>query len=170
MAMRGHQRSREHVRSQHREHHRFRQRHEQELRHAGQKKHRHEHDADAKSGNERRHGDLLRAIQNGADGFFALRQIAVDVFDFHRGVVHQDPDGQRQAAKRHDVDGFAQRAEHADGNENGKRNGNGDDQRAAPVSKEKQNHQRSEAGGDQRFTDHALHRRAHENGLVEHLR
>ena len=42
--------------------------------------------------------------------FLALLQVALDVFDFHRGVVHQDAHGQRQAAQRHDVDGLAQRA------------------------------------------------------------
>ena len=38
-------------------------------------------------------------------------QVAIDVLDFDGGVVHQDADGQRQAAEGHDVDGFVQRVE-----------------------------------------------------------
>ncbi len=61
---------------------------------------------------------------------------------FHRGVVHQNSDRQRQPAQRHDVDGLAQRAQHQDRGENRKRNGNRDDQRAAPASQEHQDHDR----------------------------
>ena len=103
--------ARPHVGSQHRENHRFRQRHEQKFRHARKKKHRDEHDADTQSGNKRRYSDLLRAVQNGLHRFLTHRQIAVDIFDFHRGVIDQNAHGQRQSAQRHDVDGFAQRAE-----------------------------------------------------------
>ncbi len=35
-----------------------------------------------------------------------MAKIAVDVFDFHRGIVHQNADRQRHAAQRHDVDGL----------------------------------------------------------------
>ena len=96
----------------------------------------------AKRRHQRGHGDLLRAVENRAHRLLALRQVAVDVFDFHCGVVHQDAHGQRQAAERHDVDGFAQRAQHEDRDQHGKRNGNGNDQGAAPVSQEQQDHQR----------------------------
>ena len=41
----------------------------------------------------------------------AFFEIALDVLDGDGGVVHQDADGQRQAAQRHDVDGFVQRAQ-----------------------------------------------------------
>ena len=37
--------------------------------------------------------------------------VAVDVLDFHRGIIHQDSNRERQSAQRHDVDGFPQRAE-----------------------------------------------------------
>ncbi len=66
LGQRRHQRSREAVGRQHREHHRFGQRHEQVARHAAQKKHRQENDADAQRGNQRRNGDLRRAVQDGA--------------------------------------------------------------------------------------------------------
>ena len=72
--------------------------------------------------NQRRKGDLRRAVQNAGVQIFTLIEIAVDIFDGYGGVVHQDSHRQRQAAQRHDVDGFAQSAQDADGSENGKRN------------------------------------------------
>ncbi len=51
----------------------------------------------------------------------ALRQVSIDIFDRHGGVVHQNADGQRQAAQRHQVDGFVQRAQHGDGDQNRER-------------------------------------------------
>ena len=38
-------------------------------------------------------------------------EVAVDVLDLHRGVVHQDADRQGEAAERHDVDGLAESAQ-----------------------------------------------------------
>ena len=61
----------------------------------------------AQSGDERRHGDLLRAIENRARHGLLHAQVAVDVFDFDGGVVDQNADRQRQAAERHHVDGLA---------------------------------------------------------------
>ena len=77
---------------------------------AGEQQHRHEHDADAKRGDEGRRGDLLRAIEHGAHQRLLHGHVAVGVFDFHGGVVHQDADRQRQAAERHHVDGLAHQA------------------------------------------------------------
>ena len=62
----------------------------------------------AERGNESRGGDLLRAIQHGAHQRLLHGHVAVGVLDFHGGVVHQDADGQRQAAQGHHVDGLAQ--------------------------------------------------------------
>ncbi len=136
--------------------HRFGERNEQVARHAGKKKHRHEHDADRKRGNQRGHGDLRSAVQNGLDDFLALVDVAVDVFDFDRGVVHQNADGERQAAESHDVDRFAECAQHDDRSQDRKRDRDRDDQRAAPAAQEHQDHQAGEAGGDHAFADHAV--------------
>ena len=100
-------------------------------------------------------GNLLRAGQDGFAKRHAFRQQAVDVFNLHRGVVHQDPHRQSQATERHDVDGFAERAHHQQRRENGQRNGNGHDQRAAPAPEEQQNQRRRQAGGDNRFAQDA---------------
>ena len=39
---------------------------------------------------------------------FALFEMVIDVLDRHRSVVDQNADRERQAAERHDVDGFAE--------------------------------------------------------------
>ncbi len=137
------------------------------LRDAGKKEHGHEDDADAERGDERGNGDLLRAVENGLHGFLAHGQVAIDVFDFDGGIVHEDADGEGQAAEGHDVDGLAEGAEQQDGDQDREWDRDGDDQGAAPVAQEKQDHQRGEARGDQAFADDALHRGANENGLVE---
>ena len=62
---RGHQRPRQDVGREHREDHRLGQRDEQVARDAAQEEHRQEHDADAERGDERRHRDLRRALQDG---------------------------------------------------------------------------------------------------------
>ena len=104
---RGNQSSREQIAGQHGEADRLGQRHEQEFGHARQEEHRHEHDADAERGNERRNRNLLRAIEDGLPHLLAHGEIALDVFDFDRGVVDQNSHRQRQTAQGHDVDGFA---------------------------------------------------------------
>ncbi len=45
---------------------------------------------------EGRNAYLLRTIQNRLDDFRALREVSVDVFNFHRGVVHQDTHRERE--------------------------------------------------------------------------
>ena len=105
--------AREYVRRKHREYHRFGQRDEKVARHAGKKEHRDEDNADTERGNQRRNSDLRCAVQDAAVQILAFIEITIDVLDGDGGVVHQDADGQSQAAQRHDVDGLAQRAQHA---------------------------------------------------------
>src|ERR1700682_32843 len=54
-----------------------------------------------------------------------------------------------------------------DADENGQRNRDGNDQRAFPVSEEEQNHDGSEAYGDDRFADDTLDGSANIERLVE---
>ena len=147
--------------------HRLRHRHEKKLRNSGQKEHRHKHNADAQRRNERRHRDLLRAVEDGLLHLLAHGQIALDVFDLHRGIVDQDADRERQSSQGHDVDGLAERAQQNHRNKNGQRNRDRDDNRRPPVAQEKQNHDGGEAGGGQAFPQNSLNRRAHEKRLVE---
>src|SRR5216684_2496731 len=90
----------------------------------------------------------------------------MDVFNGDRSIIHQNANCQRQAPKSHEVDGFSQQAQGSDGRQNGKRNGNGDDHRAAPASEKKKNHDSGEARGDERLSHHAGNGPCHKNGLI----
>src|SRR5258708_2589005 len=163
----GYQGPRKQVRGEHGEHHGLGQRNEKKFGYAGQEEHGHKHDADTQRGNEGGHGNLRCAIQNGGLQIFAHGQVAVDVFNFNRGVVHEDSDRQGQPSEGHEVEGLAERGERDDRAENRKRNGDGDDQRAAPVAEEQKDHGGGKAGRCQSFAHHALDRGTHEQRLVE---
>src|SRR5712692_1332383 len=165
-----HDGARPHVGSQHGEAHGFSQRHEQELSHAGKKKHGNEDDANAERRNKSGHGDLLRAVEDGLDGFLAHGQVAVDVFDFNGGVIDEDADSEREPAQRHDINGLAEGAETKNAHENGQRDRDGNDQGAFPVSEEEQNHHSREAGGDDCLSNDTLDGSAHVERLIEESR
>ena len=105
-----HDGARQDVRGEHGEEDGLGQRHEEILRHAAQKEHGHEDDADGEGGDQRGHGDLRGAVEDGLLDVLAHFEIAVDVLDLDGGVVDEDADGQRQSAEGHDVDGLAERA------------------------------------------------------------
>src|SRR5207247_749087 len=117
-------------------------------------------------GHERRHRDLLGAVQDGLDDGLAHVEVAVDVLDLHGGVVHEDADGEREPTERHDVDGLAEQAEGDDRRQDRERDGDRDDERAPPAPQEEQDHRGGETGGDHRLANHAADRRAHEARLV----
>src|ERR1700733_1067993 len=85
--------SRQQITGQHGEAHGLRQRYEQEFRHTRQEEHGHKHDADAEGGDKRRYGDLLGAVEDGLLHLLAHGKVALDVFDFHRGIIDQEADG-----------------------------------------------------------------------------
>ena len=97
-------------------------------------------------------------------------EIAVDVFDLDRGVVHQDADRQRQSAQRHHVDGFAQQVRMA----SDVRMESGIEMQTMMVLRQLPRNSRiirpvSRAAIDG-FLQHAVDRGAHEDGLIEHQR
>src|SRR5260370_11403704 len=151
-----HDGARPHVGGQHGEAYGFGQRNEQELSHAGQEKHGNEDNANAQRGDKGGHGNLLRPIEDGLDGFLAHGQVAVDVLDFNGSVVDKDADSKREATQGHDIDGLAEGAKTEDADENRQRNRDSDDQGAFPVSEEEQNHHGCEAGSDEALADDAL--------------
>src|ERR1035437_263558 len=163
----GDERSRKEIRGQHGEDHGLGERHEEKFRHARQEKQGHEHDADANRGDEGGYGDLRRAIENRLLHLFALGKVALDVFDFHGGVIHKDPNCQRQTAQGHDVNRLPERTEHEDGYEDRKRDRDGDDNGGTPVTEEKQDHRCGQGGGGQCFQDHAPNGGADEQRLIE---
>ena len=115
---------------------------------------------------QRRQGDLLRAVQDRRLDLLALLQVAVDVLDRHRRIIDQDADRQRQAAQRHDVDGLAERRQAGDRGQDRQRDRERDDQRAAPAAQEQQDHQPGQGRGDDRLAHHAADGRAHEQRLI----
>ena len=119
---------------------------------------------------KRRHGDLLCAVENRLPHLLAHGKVALDVFDFHRGVVHQDADGERQSSQRHDVDGLADRSQQDDRNKNRERDGNGNDDRRTPIAEEDQNHDGGKSRCDQALAQHAVDRCAHKQRLVKQRR
>ena len=163
---RRHQRARQDERPHHREHHGFRHRHEQEARHAGQKEHRHEHDADAEQRYERRRHDLVGAVHDRSFDRLALLQMVVDVFDGDRCVVDENADRERQPAKRHDVEGLADRRQHDDRAQDRERNRDGDDDRRAPTAQKQQDHHAGQERGDDAFEGDALDCTTNEYRLV----
>src|SRR5579883_2587242 len=164
------QRAGKQIGREHREHHRHGERREQVARGSGEQQHRHENDADGERGDEGRDRDLRGAIQHRREDWLAHGEIAVGVFDFDGGVVYEYSDRERETAEGHHVDGFAEQAEHAERGEDRKRDGDADDQSAAPASQEEEDHQAGEAGGDQGLAQHALNRGTHENGLIRQRR
>ena len=120
------------VGGQHRKYHRLRQRRKQESGHARKKEHGNKNDADAQGRDQGRQGDFTRANQNAVLQSFARAQVALDILDGHGRVIHQNANRQGQTAERHQVDRFPERAQHGQGSQNGKWNGNGNDQRAPP--------------------------------------
>ena len=93
---RGHERARKEIGGQHGEDHSLGERTEEKSGYALQEENGNENDADTERGDEGRHGNLLSAGENGIAQRHALRHQTVDVFDFYRGIIHQDADSQRQ--------------------------------------------------------------------------
>ena len=129
---RRHERAGNDVAGKNRKHHGFRQRHKQITRDAGQKKHRHKHDANAQRGDERRQHDFLRAFENRIFQRLSQGHVPVNIFDGDGGIIHQNSHRQCQTAQRHQIDGFTQRAQSGDGTKHGQRNGQRNDEGAAP--------------------------------------
>ena len=123
-----------------------------------------------KGGDERRNGDLRGAIQNRLLHLLSLFEIAIDIFNLDGGIVDQDADRQRQAAQGHDVDGLAQRPQHDQRDQDGKWNGNGDDERATPAAQKNQDHDAGETARDNALAHHAADGAAHKDRLIRQRR
>ena len=163
---RGHQRARQDIGGQHGEDDRLRQRNEEIAGDPAEKEHGQEDDADAERGDQGGNGNLRGAVEDRVVQRLAFFEIALDVLDVDGGVVDQNADGERQSAEGHDVDGLVQQAEHDHRGEDRQRNGDGDDQGAAPAAEKEQDHQAGERGGEDGFANHSVDRAADKDGLV----
>ena len=92
--------------------------------------------------------------------------VALDVLDRDGRVVDQDADRQRETAQGHDVDRLAEEAQHHHRGQDRQRDRDRDDEGAAPTAEKEQDHQRGQAGGDDRLADHAEDRGLDEDRLV----
>jgi hypothetical protein len=75
--------------------------------------------------------------------------VDVDILDRDGRLVDEDPDRQRQSAERHEIDRLAQQPEPDDRRQQGDRDGDDDDQRAAQVPQKEQHHQPGQERSEQ---------------------
>ncbi len=157
----------EQIGRQHSEADGFRQGHKEKPGDSGKQEHRHKHDANTQRRDESGHGNLLRAVENRLLHFLAQGEVALDVFDFHGGVVDENSDGESQTSEGHDVDGLAERAEQKHRDTDRKRDRDSNDDGGAPVAEEEQDHRGRESGCDQAFAHDSLNGSSHEQRLIE---
>ena len=108
------------------------------------------------------------AVEDGAHERLSLRHVAVDVLDLDRRVVDEDADGQREPAERHQVDA-SRRAHERTISET--RIDSGIETTTMSVLRQLPRKRRIMSAVSPAamaaFLDHALDRRAHEDGLIE---
>src|SRR5271170_158 len=161
-----HQGAGQRVGRQYREDDRFRQRGEEVSCHPGKKEHGNENDADARGRDQGRQGDFARPDQNALLQSFAGAQVAFDILNGHRGVIHQNADRQSQPPQCHQVNRFPDRTQNGQGSQDRKRDGNGDDEGAPPRTKKKQNHQRRQDRRNHSFSHHTADGRLDEDRFI----
>ena len=141
---------------------------EEELDLALEEDRRHEHDDRRDRRREDRHRDLARGVEHGlaarGDGEV---QVPVDVLELHDRVVHEPPDGQREAAQREDVERLAEEVHADEGQQNRERDRDRDDQRRGERAQEDQDHDEGERGALDRLVPEAFDRLPDVHGLVE---
>ena len=102
-------------------------------------------DADQGEGRgNHRQTDFVRRFHCRIVGRFAAAQVADDVFDFDDSIVHQHADNQRQRQQRDDIQGKAQQPHDEEGGDDRQRQGDGSNQRRAPVAQEDKDDEDSE--------------------------
>ena len=79
-----------------------------------------------------------------------VEHLGMGVFDGDHGLVHEDADGQRQAAQRHDVERVAREPQADQGGGQGAGNAHQHHDHAAQVAEKEQDHQPRQPGPDQR--------------------
>ena len=102
-------------------------------------------------------GTIVSAVPaaNGRGEGGGLAHPRVDVLDHHRPFIHQDAHGEGESAEGHQVDRLADDEEADHRAQQGQRNRQHDDDHAAPVPEEQEDHESGENGPDDRFLDHA---------------
>ena len=138
---------------------------------AGEESHGNEHGRQHEADADQGAGDLVHGFTRGLDrrqAFFAHH--ALDVFDHHDGVVHQQADRQHHGEHGQHVDREAQRQQDRQRAQQNHRDGDGGDQGGAEVLQEQEDHQEHEDEGLEQDLDHLGDGRAHERRGVERNR
>lgn len=91
----------------------------------------------------------------------------MNVLDFHRRLIHENPHRQGQSAERHDVDRLAGGPQQHHGAQQRKGDVQNHDERATPVAKENQHHEPRQNRAGQRLEDKAAQGVGYEWRLVE---
>ncbi len=151
-----HQRAREQEGRNHREADGEREWDEERLRDARHEKGRDEHRHDRQHRQESGHHHFTARIKNASRNRRSPAEMRMDVFDRDGALVDQNPDREREAAKRHDVDGLPGAPQRDNRGQQRKRDRQHHDQRAAPVAQEQQHHEAREQGSENRLPQHGL--------------
>src|SRR5258708_35394158 len=91
----------------------------------------------------------------------------MDVLDLHRGLVHEHAHSERQATKRHNVDGLPGSPKEKHRREKGERDIRHYDQSSSPVPKEEQHDQSSENRSENSLADQSADRVIHISQLLK---
>ena len=122
---------------------------------AAHEAHRHEHGDDGERDGDDGETDLVGGLQRGAIGRFAHAHVAHDVLDLDDGVVDQDAGDDGDGEQADEIEREARRVERPEGRNDGERQGDGGDERGAPVAQEDENDDDGQDGA----LDHRLHGR-----------
>src|SRR5215469_9178155 len=98
--------------------------------------------------------------------FRTLLKMSLDVLNSDRCIVDEDADRESQSTKRHDVDRLVQEAQNHDRCQDRERNGDRNDQCAAPTPQKYEDHQTRECSGNDCFSNHSIDGVAHKDRLV----
>ena len=147
----GHQRARQQIGRHHGKPNGQRERDEHGLGRAHHEQGRCEHRQDAEHGQQTRPDGLGGGIQRRAIERLAAGEMNVNILDADGGLVHQDADRQRQPAQGHDIDSLPGDPQRQHGAEERERNVDDDNESAAPIAQEHQNHQPGQQRAERPF-------------------
>ena len=108
---------------------------------ARHERHRHKHRDDGEGGGDDGQADFIGGLNRGAVRGFAHADMSGDIFYLDDRVIHQDARGQRDRQERNKVQRKSQHVHHPERGHGRQWQGDGGDQRGAPVAQECQHHQ-----------------------------
>ena len=133
---------------------------------AADERRRHEHRAQHQRRGDDRAGHFAHRALGGVHRRQAQRDVALDVFDHHDGVVHHDADGQHQAEQRQVVDGKSQRQHDRKRADEGNRHRHQRDDGGAPGLQENNDHDHDQQDRLDQRVHHRLDGVPHEDRRV----